>query len=71
MLFTVVFIAFEQLARCGVEHWGMHEFCWMAISFIGFAWLIRWRGTSRAGPDAVAEPGGLPRPVWRGIGGNA
>jgi hypothetical protein len=22
----------------------MHEFCWMTISFFGFAWLIHWRG---------------------------
>jgi len=42
--FTITFILLEQLARRGVERWGMHEFCWMTISFFGFAWLIHWRG---------------------------
>jgi hypothetical protein len=71
MLFTVVFIAFEQLARYGVEHWGMHEFCWMTLSFLGFAWLIRWRGRTRVQPKAVVDPDALPRTPWRGVGGTA
>jgi hypothetical protein len=45
--YTAVFIAFEQLARAGVERWGMHEFCWMTLSFAGFVALIYWRGTAR------------------------
>jgi hypothetical protein len=44
LLFAVVFVLFEQLARYGVARWGMHEFCWMAISYLGFVWLIWWRG---------------------------
>jgi len=46
--FTITFILLEQLARRGVERWGMHEFCWMTISFFGFAWLIHWRGRAMA-----------------------
>jgi hypothetical protein len=46
LVYTVVFILFEQLARLGVERWGMHEFCWMAMSFLGFIGLIRWRGSA-------------------------
>ncbi len=49
IVFTVVFILFEQLARHGVEQWGMHEFCWMTISFFGFVWLIAWRGRAVSG----------------------
>lgn len=49
IVFTVVFILFEQLARHGVEQWGMHEFCWMTISFFGFVWLIGWRGRAVSG----------------------
>lgn len=70
LLFTVVFIAFEQLARFGVERLGMHEFCWMAISFIGFAWLIRWRGTTSVALRPRVDRDALPKPVWRGAGGN-
>lgn len=49
IVFTIVFILFEQFARHGVEQWGMHEFCWMTISFAGFVWLIWWRGRAVAG----------------------
>lgn len=48
VVFTVAFIFFEQIARYGVEHWNMHEFCWMTLSAFGFTWLIWWRG--RQGP---------------------
>ncbi len=71
ILFTVVFIAFEQLARRGVEHWGMHEYCWMAMSFLGFTWLIHWRGTTGVRPRVVVDRDALPKAVWRGAGGNA
>jgi hypothetical protein len=68
--FTIVFILFEQLARYGVEHWNMHEFCWMTLSAFGFVWLIWWRG--RAAPVTRAvDPNAPPKPVWRGLGGNA
>lgn len=66
--FTVAFIAFEQLARYGVEHWNMHEFCWMTLSLFGFVWLIRWRGTTSVVPRKRAGDG-LPKPQWRGAGG--
>jgi hypothetical protein len=52
LVYTVAFIAFEQLARYGVEHWNMHEFCWMTLSLFGFVWLIWWRG--RAAPPSRA-----------------
>lgn len=50
IVFTVAFIAFEQLSRYGVENWGMHEFCWMSLSFLGFWWLIWWRGRATTPP---------------------
>lgn len=53
VVFTVAFIAFEQLSRYGVEHWGMHEFCWMAMSFVGFVGLIYWRGHSTVPPQSM------------------
>jgi hypothetical protein len=68
MLFTVVFILLEQLARRGVERWGMNEFCWMSISFIGFAWLIWWRGHTSVRPRPEPAPY-WPKPQWRGDGG--
>jgi hypothetical protein len=43
VLFTVAFILFEQLARLGVKHYGLHEFTFMAISYFGFIGLILWR----------------------------
>ncbi len=43
VVFTVSFIFFDQIARIGVERWGMHEFCFMTLSFFGFWWLILWR----------------------------
>ena len=33
----------------GEQQWGMHEFCWMTISFFGFVWLIGWRGRAVSG----------------------
>lgn len=46
VVYTVVFIFFEQIARFGVEQGGMHEFCWMSLSFFGFVGLIAWRARS-------------------------
>lgn len=48
--YTIVYIAFEMLARLGVNYFGMHEFCVMTLSFFGFTGLIIWRGrrTARA-----------------------
>lgn len=68
IVFTVVFIAFEQLARYGIENWGMHEFCWMTLSFLGFVWLIAWRGRSTVKPKPKSVPL-YPKPEWRGLGG--
>ena len=70
ILFTIAFISFEQLARKGVEAWGMHEFCWMALSFLGFVGLIRWRATSKVKPLPLVEPM-YPVTAWRGLGGNS
>ncbi len=44
IVYTVAFIGFEQISRAGVAHWGMHEFCFMALSYIGFVGVILWRG---------------------------
>ena len=65
--YTVAFIMFEQLARYGVEHWGMHEFCWMSLSFLGFWWLIIWRSRTTVKPKPLAESP-YPKPQWRGAG---
>lgn len=46
VLFTVAFIAFENIARAGVRH-GLQEFWFMAIAYPGFLWLIWWRGPRR------------------------
>ena len=64
-------LGFEQLARYGVENWNMDEFCWMSISFLGFVWLIRWRGKSKVVPRVADERDAVIRPQWRGVGGNA
>lgn len=69
VIYTVVFIMFEQLARFGVEKWGMHEFCWMALSFFGFWWLIIWRSRSNETPKPAKEDP-YPKPQWRGARGN-
>ena len=42
--YTLTFIGFEQLARLGVEGYGVNEFWFMAGSFLGFIGLILWRG---------------------------
>lgn len=42
--YTLTFIGFEQLARLGVEGYGVNEFWFMAGSFFGFIGLILWRG---------------------------
>jgi len=68
-IYTVAFILFEQLARYGVERWGMHEFCWMTMSFFGFWWLILWRARSAVKPKPAYEDP-YPKPQWRGAGGN-
>jgi hypothetical protein len=47
----------------------MHEFCWMALSFLGFPWLIWWRGHAKVVP-APAEVSPYPKPRWRGAGGD-
>ena len=62
VLFTVSFIAFEQLARYGVTHWRMNEFCWMTISFFGMVWLIRWRGRAPRPPEPASD---YPKIAWR------
>jgi hypothetical protein len=69
VVYTVAFIMFEQLARYGIETWGMHEFCWMTLSFFGFWWLIVWRSRSTVKPKPVNEDP-YPKPQWRGAGGN-
>ena len=68
LAFTVVFILFEQLARRGVAKWGMHEFCWMTISALGFVWLIWWRGHTAVQPKPKKPPPAH-NTQYRGLGG--
>jgi hypothetical protein len=51
ILFTVAFIAFEQVARFGNRR-GIHEFWFMLIAYFGIAGLILWR--RRAGERRAA-----------------
>jgi hypothetical protein len=44
IVYTVAFIGLEQLARLGVERYGVNEFWFMAASFFGFIAVILWRG---------------------------
>ncbi len=43
VLFTVVYILFENIARLAVSL-GCHEFWFMLTAYFGFLWLIVWRG---------------------------
>jgi hypothetical protein len=70
LLFTVAFIGFEQLARYGVNRWGMHEFCWMFLSLFGFSAVIWWRGHTSVQPRPKSVSP-YPQTSWRGLGGNA
>jgi hypothetical protein len=47
VLFTVVFIGFEWIARVGVQR-GVNEFWFMATAWFGFLFLIYWRGALRS-----------------------
>jgi hypothetical protein len=49
--YTVAFIGFEQLARLGVDRYGVNEFWFMAAAFLGFLALILWRGPLKATPE--------------------
>ena len=53
IVFTIAFILFENIARVGVERFGVHEFWFMLIAFCGFAGVILWRGprAARIGTD--------------------
>ncbi|MEZ5566517.1 MAG: hypothetical protein R3F24_13895 [Gammaproteobacteria bacterium] len=52
ILYTIAFIGFEQIARLGVERYGIHEFWFMAASYIGFIAVIVWRGR-RSRPETA------------------
>ena len=45
--YGAAFIVMENVARTGVERYGMHEFCFMAMSYIGFVGVILWRGRTQ------------------------
>ena len=47
VIFTVMFIAFENVARYFVDRMGYSEFWFTLTAFIGFFALIVWRGTRR------------------------
>lgn len=50
VIYTIAFIGFENIARIGVDDLGYSEFWFMLASYIGFVFVIVWRGraTSRA-----------------------
>ena len=50
IVYTVAFIGLEQLARLGVEGYGVNEFWFMAATFLGFIAVILWRGRRPAIP---------------------
>jgi hypothetical protein len=56
IVFTVAYIGFEQISRFGVEKLGMHEFCFMTLTFFGFVGVIVWRGFS---PHPSRDSGGI------------
>lgn len=43
LVYTAAFIGFEQLARLGVDGYGVNEFWFMAASYFGFIGVILWR----------------------------
>ena len=45
VFYTIAFIAVEQLARLGVETYGVNEFWFMAAAFLGCIAVILWRGS--------------------------
>jgi hypothetical protein len=67
VVLTVGFIGAEQLARYGVANWNMHEFCWMTLAFLGFVWLIRWRGKAPVRPE-IGPQDAYKTYRWRGLG---
>ena len=44
VLYTVVFIGFENVSRYGVDKLGLDEFLFMFVSYLGFCGTILWRG---------------------------
>jgi len=54
ILFTVVFIAFEQVARVIVSK-GYNDFWVMLVSYFGFLWLIMWRARSQSEVVGIAK----------------
>ena len=50
VLFTVAYIAFENIARYFVDNLGYSEFWFSLTAFIGFYALLLWRGALRGQP---------------------
>ena len=44
VLYTIAFICFEYIARIGVETLGWSEFWFTLGAYLGFAFIILWRG---------------------------
>jgi hypothetical protein len=44
VVFTVAYIAFENISRFTVNNFGISEFWFMLIAFFGFVAVILWRG---------------------------
>ncbi len=41
--FTVAFILFENIAKFGVENYGINEFWFMLIAYLGYLGIVVWR----------------------------
>ncbi len=48
VVFTIMFIIFENIARYFVDGHGVNEFWFMLAAYCGFIWLIVWRGRATA-----------------------
>ncbi|WP_026731408.1 hypothetical protein [Fischerella sp. PCC 9605] len=44
IVFTIAFILFENIARLGVDNYGINEFWFMLIAYFGYLLIILWRG---------------------------
>ncbi len=47
IVYTIAFIAFENISRFGVDKLGYSEFWFMLASYCGFVAVIIWRGKAR------------------------
>lgn len=51
VIYTLAFIGFETIARIGVDQLGYSEFWFMLTAYLGFVFIIVWRGKYAARRD--------------------